>query len=412
MIDGWRWLTPGLRIKRYLGYLGLGMFLFGMGAALFLRSIGWLEGGFPGYLPFLLAGLGVVFVLYGVYKTFRSILRLIIPQNRKIVDIIYRKRQLERGANLVGVGGGTGLSSLLAGLKNFTSNLTAIVTVTDDGGSSGRLRRDLHIPPPGDIRNCLIAMADSESLMADLLRYRFPEGSDIAGHSFGNLFLAALTDITGDFELAIKETGNVLAIRGRVIPSSLENVVLGATFADGRTVEGETKITQYPAAIERLFTRPEQVPPTRESLEAVATADLIILGPGSLYTSVLPNLLNRGLLAALQQTKAKVVYVCNVMTQPGETDNYSVSRHLEAIFRHTGDRTLLDYVLVNNATAPLELVERYRAEGAYQVVVDMDKLDRLPVRIIAADLLSRENYLRHDPTKLAHKIMELVEARR
>ncbi len=410
-MHGWRWLYPGMRIKRYLAYLGLGMFLSGVGLSMLLRSYGLLSGAYAGYIPVLLITVGVLLVFYGVLKTFRSILRLVIPQNRAIVDIIYRKRQLERGANVVAIGGGTGLSSLLSGLKNFTSNITAIVTVTDDGGSSGRLRRDLNIPPPGDIRNCLIALADSESRMADLLRYRFPTETDLAGHSFGNLFLAALTDITGDFQQAIQEFANVLAIRGRVLPASLDNVVLCAEMSDGATVEGETHITRHPAAVRRLFTKPEQRVASRATLDAIRQADLVVLGPGSLFTSVIPNLLNRGLLAALQETKAAVVYVCNVMTQPGETDNYSVGKHLSAIADHTGDPGLIDYVLVNNATAPIELVERYRTQGAYQVVIDMDQLAKFPARVIAADLLSRENYLRHDSTKLAHKIMELVASR-
>lgn len=409
-MHGWRWLYPGMRIKRYLVYLGLGMFLFGAGLSKLLPEItGPMS--VPGYVLPLLLVVGPLLVFYGVLKTFRSILRLVIPQNRAIVDIIYQKRQLERGANIVAIGGGTGLSSLLSGLKNFTSNITAIVTVTDDGGSSGRLRRDLNIPPPGDIRNCLIALADSEGLMADLLRYRFPPASDLAGHSFGNLFLAALTDITGDFQLAIQEFANVLAIRGRVLPASLDNVVLCAEMADGTLVEGETRITRHPAPVKRLFTKPEQRVATREVQEAIRQADLVVLGPGSLYTSVIPNLLNRGLLGALRETKAPVLYVCNVMTQPGETDKYSAGRHLEAIARHTDDPGLIDYIVVNNATAPLELVERYRAGGAYQVIIDMDKMAQYPARVIATDLLSRENYLRHDPTKLAHKIMELVAVR-
>ncbi len=409
-MSGWRWLYPGMRIKRYLAYLGLGMFLFGMGLSKVLPQLTE-EGLVPGYVPVLLLIIGPLLVLYGVYKTFRSILRLVIPQNRAIVDIIYRKRQLERGANIVAIGGGTGLSSLLSGLKNFTSNITAIVTVGDDGGSSGRLRRDLNIPPPGDIRNCIIALADSESLMADLLRYRFGSGTDLAGHSFGNLFLAALTDITGDFQLAIQEMASVLAIRGRVLPASLDTITLVGQMADGTTVEGETRIAAHPAAIVRLSTKPEQRIATREALDAIRAADLVVLGPGSLYTSVIPNLLNAGLRHALQETKAPVAYVCNVMTQPGETDNYSVSRHLAAIADHTGDAAFVDYVLVNNATAPLELVERYRAKGAYQVVIDMDKLAQYPARVIAADLLSREDYLRHDSTKLAHRIMELLASR-
>ncbi|MEW5867428.1 MAG: YvcK family protein [Bacillota bacterium] len=324
-----------------------------------------------------------------------------------------RERQLGRGPRVVVIGGGTGLSTLLRGIKEFTSNVTAIVTVADDGGSSGRLRKEMGVLPPGDIRNCLVALADSEPLMARLFQYRFPEGdpTGLGGHTFGNLFIATMSAITGDFEKAVKESSRVLAVRGRVLPSTLEDVALAAECEGGRVVDGESTISKCGARIMRVFLKPRDPKALPEAVEAIRDADVIVLGPGSLFTSVLPNLLVRGITSSIHRSEALKVYVCNVMTQPGETDGFTASDHVRAIFEHVGEG-LVDYVLVNIGEVPPRLAERYRQEGAYPVIVDCDKLRELGVSVVEGNLISNTNYARHDPARLARVIMRmLAEAR-
>ena len=293
-----------------------------------------------------------------------------------------------KGPKIVVVGGGTGLGTILRGLKEITSHLTAIVTVADDGGSSGRLRRELGILPPGDIRNCLVAMADIEPLLERLFQYRFTGSSDLSGHNFGNLFLAAMTDITGDFEEAIKESSKVLAVRGRVLPATLEHVVLKAEMEDGRIITGESEIPKSRVPIKRDFLEPADCKPVNEAIAAIKEADIIILGPGSLYTSIIPNLLVTEIAEAIRNSAAFKVYVCNAMTQAGETDNYSASQHLKAIIDHTG-RGLVDFALVNNETISPEILERYSEEGAKQVRVDLDNIASLGVKPLAAQIITK-----------------------
>ncbi|MCL6593961.1 MAG: YvcK family protein [Alicyclobacillus sp.] len=318
-----------------------------------------------------------------------------------------RELQLRRRPRIVCIGGGTGLSVVLRGLKEFDVDLTAVVTVADDGGSSGRLRSDLAMPPPGDIRNCLVALADTEPLLERLLQFRFPAGEGLAGHSFGNLFLAAMTHIMGDFESAIRETSRVLAVRGRVLPAVREDVVLRAILADGSVVQGESHIPRAGQRIERVELVPDSAEPLPEVLEAVQSADAIVIGPGSLYTSVLPNLLVRGLAAALAASPAKKLYVCNVMTQPGETDSLSAAEHVEVIYRHVGMR-LFDYILVNASPLPPAALAQYQAQGAYPVRVDLEALHRLGLRVIARDFVHYATYARHDSRLIAEQIVSLI----
>ena len=307
------------------------------------------------------------------------------------------------------VGGGTGLSTLLRGLKEYTSNLTAIVTVADDGGSSGRLRKEMGVLPPGDIRNCLVALADSEPLMARLFEYRFPEGNPIGlgGHTFGNLFIATMSAITGDFEEAVKESSRVLAVRGRVLPSTLENVVLVAQCEGGEVVYGESTIGKCKDRIEKVFLQPENPQALPDALESIADADLIVLGPGSLFTSVIPNLLVLGIANAIRESSALRIYVCNVMTQPGETDCFTAADHLRAIMDHAG-KDIVDHVLINSGCVPDRLAEKYRQEGAYPVEVDRDRLKPLGINVIEEDLISSMDYARHDPDRLAKAIMKVA----
>ncbi len=316
-----------------------------------------------------------------------------------------------RGPKIVVIGGGTGLGTILRGLKEITPHLTAIVTVADDGGSSGRLQREFGILPPGDIRNCLVAMADIEPLMERLFQYRFTGSSDLTGHNFGNLFLAAMTDITGDFEVAIKESSKVLAVRGQVLPATLEHVVLKAELIDGRVVTGESEIPKSRVPIKRVFLEPADCKPVTEAIAALNEADIIILGPGSLYTSIIPNLLVEDIAETLRSSTAIKVYVCNAMTQAGETDNYSASQHLKAIVDHAGPG-LVDVALVNNEIIDAEILERYTEEGAKPVQVDLEDIASLGVTPLAVPVITKTNYIRHDASKLAHIILGLYRTRR
>ncbi|MGI6146976.1 MAG: gluconeogenesis factor YvcK family protein, partial [Bacillota bacterium] len=282
---------------------------------------------------------------------------------------------------VVALGGGTGLSTLLRGLKQLTSKITAIVTVSDDGGSSGRLRAEMGVLPPGDIRNCLVALADSESLMTELFNYRFKGNGPLAGHSFGNLFIAAMSDITGDFDLAVKRSSDVLAIRGRVLPATCDDCVLGAILEDGRRVLGERVLATCDSPISRVFLEPGDCKPLPEALRAIDEADAIVLGPGSLYTSVIPNLLVPGMADAIATSKAVKIYVCNVMTEAGETTGYTAQRHLAAIRNHAGDE-VVDWVIVSNSPISRHLREKYLAEGAEPVRYDADELRAMGVGVV------------------------------
>ncbi|QQE81104.1 YvcK family protein [Alicyclobacillus sp. SO9] len=314
---------------------------------------------------------------------------------------------MERRQRIVTIGGGTGLSVLLRGLKEYDVDLTAVVTVADDGGSSGRLRSDFAMPPPGDIRNCLVALADTEPLLERLLQYRFASGSGLRGHSFGNLFLAAMTHILGDFETAIRETSRVLAVHGRVLPAAREDVKLRAVLRDGSIVEGESNIPEAGQSIERIELVPADVMPLPEAVEAIENADAIVIGPGSLYTSILPNLLIPGITEAIMKSRAKKIFVCNVMTQPGETDAFSASRHVEEIYRHVQHR-LFDYILVNGASLPTEALEKYQAQNSYPVLVDMEQLHNLGLKVIARDFVHYATYARHDSRLIADQIVNLI----
>jgi len=324
-----------------------------------------------------------------------------------------------RGLNVVALGGGTGLSTLLRGLKEYVtrrrndpvnqrqpvSDLTAIVTVTDDGGSSGRLRRENRILPPGDIRNCMVALSQDEALLGHLFQYRFHAGRGLIGHNFGNLFLAALTHVTGDFAEAVRVSSEVLAIRGRIFPSTISNVTLVATLEGGRKVHGETRITASRKPIRKLTLLPRNVRPLPKAVEAIRDADLILLGPGSLYTSILPNLLIPEIASAIAKSKAPRVYIANLMTQPGETTGYALADHLRAIQGHT-PRRVIDWVVANRQPASPEVAKRYRAQGAEPVVIDIPDLQKLGYRVILDNLLEQHGVIRHNSARLARLLVE------
>jgi len=311
---------------------------------------------------------------------------------------------------VVAIGGGTGLPVVLTALKRYlgsrVSDLTAVVTVTDDGGSSGRLRQELSILPPGDIRNCLVALAEVESLMAELFQYRFGGEGALAGHSFGNLFLAALASVTGNFLQAIRISGKVLAVRGAILPSTLESVTLGAELADGSLVHGESRLTRQGKAVRRVFLEPASVRALPEVLEAIDRAHVVVLAPGSLYTSLVPNLLVGGLADALRQSAALRIYVANLMTEPGETDDMSIGDHLEALHAHAG-RGLVDGVLVHARPFPAAVLQRYAEAGAHPVALDRDRLHAFGVWVSEADLTGASGLARHHPEKLGRAVMRL-----
>ena len=352
--------------------------------------------------------LGLAVMTLATRKIIHSVISVLIPEgSEKLVEIIFQKRKLNRGPAVVVIGGGTGLSVLLRGIKSVTSNITAIVTVADDGGSSGRIREDLGMIPPGDLRNCLVALADTEPLMEKLFQHRFGGGGGLAGHSFGNLFIAAMTEVLGDVELALKESSKVLAVRGQVLPASTQTIRLTAEMADGTLIEGESRIPLANKVIRRVSIVPAEVPPVQASLDAIQAADAVVLGPGSLYTSVLPNLLVQGVAEALRETQAVKIYICNVMTQPGETDGFTASQHVKAIFDHVGPG-IIDYVVVNTQEVAGNLREVYARQGAVPVVPDVDALKALGVKVIEANLISETNLVRHDPLKLSRAIISMV----
>ena len=327
-----------------------------------------------------------------------------------------KKRRWTQGPRVVAIGGGTGLSTMLRGLKNYTRNLTAIVTVADDGGGSGKLREDLGMPPPGDIRHCMEALANVEPVMEQLLTYRFPAGSgNLTGQSFGNLILAALNGISDSFDQAVARMSEVLAITGRVLPVTNADVALEASFENGAKMLGESKICAFKkeqnCRIESVRLLPEHPPALPEALRAIEEADLILLGPGSLYTSVIPNLLVDGIAGAVQAAGALKLYICNIMTQDGETEEMTASDHVKALLRHSGPG-LIDVCLCNSAPVRPGLVERYRAEDAAPIVVDAPAIEALGIEVVTRPLASESSdYARHSVTRLAQAVMELYRER-
>lgn len=418
-----RWLYPKLKIKRWFLLSVAGIFLFAIGLAVAgdRVALGYLEYQvrvavytFTGRNPYLTVPIGVGISLLGIgaivvgFKhLMHSIVSAVLPDDEgSLVDLVYNRQHLRRGPRVVVIGGGTGLSALLRGLKEYTCNLTAIVTVADDGGSSGKLRQEMGVLPPGDIRNCLVALADTESIMEGLFSYRFETGT-LKGHSLGNLLLVGLADTAGDFKKGIESVSKVFSLRGQVFPSTLQQVELVADFEDGSRVKGESAIRGAKGKITKVFLEPEVQATVPEALEALEQADLIVLGPGSLYTSVLPNLMVKELQGKIRQAKAPCVYVCNVMTEPGETDGYGVEQHVQAIQDHCGPG-LVDLVLANKQEIPAEVLERYAQEGAAPVHGDAKAVERLGVKYFEANLVHTSNVARHDSRRLARELLKLL----
>jgi uncharacterized cofD-like protein len=418
-IDFVRWFMPGLGVKRWLLVAVLGAVLFVNGASRWLTDEGahvgvnelvdWMVGDFfpPADLSYVFLVLGVILVALGIWRWLNSIVTAVRPYGTdRMIDALIDTR-LKRGYKIVTIGGGTGLATLLRGLKKHTSNLSAIVTVSDDGGSSGRLQKELGVLPPGDIRNCLVALADDEALVTDLFRYRFTEGEGLTGHSFGNLFLAAMTGITGNFDDAIKVSSRVLNIKGRVLPATLAVAQLCARLTDGTLIEGESNISKSTSAIDHVFLDPPHAEPLQEVIAAIREADAIVLGPGSLYTSIMPNLLVQRVAHEIEAANAVKIYVCNVMTQPGETVDYTASEHVEALIANAKAR-VCDIVIVNDEM-PRKLLDVYAVEHQVPVTVDKPRLDRIGVRTVRAAVISETQTVRHDPEKLASVVIGVID---
>ncbi|EGW37104.1 gluconeogenesis factor YvcK family protein [Desulfosporosinus sp. OT] len=418
-----KWLYPNLKVKRWFLLAVLGIFLFATGFSVMNDGValGYAELQFreviyrvTGSTPLtavpagvVISALGIFAIILGFKRMLYSIISSVLPDNEgRIVDVIYARHHLRRGPKIVVVGGGTGLSALLRGLKQYSCNLTAIVTVADDGGSSGKLRLEMGIQPPGDVRNCLVALADTEEIMDTLFSYRFESGT-MEGHSLGNLLLAGLTDTFGDFQKGIEKISKVFAIRGKVFPSTLEQIVLKAEFEDGSQVEGETAVRDTEGKIHRVCLEPSDCHPLPEALQALEEADLIVLGPGSLYTSVLPNLLVGGLRDKIREVKAPCVYVCNVMTEKGETDGYRVSDHLRAILDHCGPN-FVDAVLANKGEVTATSLMRYVKEEAVPVVTDPKDVENLGAKYFEAHLVQEGDVIRHDSDRLAKELVRLL----
>jgi uncharacterized cofD-like protein len=416
-----RWLAPGLGVKRWFGLLLAGITLLGVGLAYYLLDFYRTTSG-ENILPvldvmslrffprpvrvviFLCLGLGLV--TWGLWGVNRALLNPFLRKDRRLVDQIADFRRRERGSRIVVMGGGHGMATLLRGIKNYSYNITAIVTVADDGGSSGKLRQSLGILPPGDIRNCLAALSNDEALLAQLFQYRFNDDSGLGGHSFGNLFISALADVTGSFEEAVAESGRVLSIHGRVLPATLHDVKLVADVQIPNTVNqvritGESSIPEVPGRVRRVYLEPNNPPAFPPVIQAILAADMVVIGPGSLYTSILPNLLVPDLLAALRSSRALKIYVVNIATQPGETSDYGVGDHIFALDEHIGG-SLFDVIVCNN-----------RYEGVLPVGAEWTIIDERSAKypVYGNDLLDIENPWRHDSDKLAKTLMDILYER-
>ena len=418
-----RWFKPGLGIKRWMLVILAGITMLGLGLAAFLFDLYRTETTNSTVLAFVsllslrflprfirvlfFGGLGVGLVAYGTWGLNRALLRPFLRPGRTVIDQLSDFRRRDRGPRVVAIGGGHGLSTLLRGLKTHTRNLTAIVTVADDGGSSGRLRESFGILPPGDIRNCLAALSNDEALLTQLFQYRFSGSAGLEGHSFGNLFITALTDITGSFEEAVAESGRALSVSGRVLPSTLHDVHLVADVllphaVNEVRVQGESKIPEAAGHIRRVWLEPNNPPAFPPVLQAILNADLIVVGPGSLYTSLLPNLLVPDLLAAIHASRAVKVYICNIATQVGETDLYTCHDHVRALEEQVGEN-FFDVVLCN---------ENYECNlGSTSEWVRADEKSRADLRFYGADLMDADHPWRHDSVKLSQVLMDLFYER-
>jgi len=405
----WTWILA--RAQKWFLVMGLGILVFLVALIDIINGYFFKLTFIPMGWAILMTLAGLALAMFGFFRGFKAFIDVVSRlASINIYDFLRRDVQKKRGPRIVVIGGGTGLSVLLKGLKNYSSNLTAVVTVTDDGGSSGRIR-EMGVLPPGDIRRCLVALAQTESLMDRVFQHRFTGGGGIEGHNLGNLLIAALNDITGDFVGAIKEVSKVLAVQGQVLPATVEMVTLGAIMTDGTVVTGETSITRAGKTIQEVFLQPPDCGAVPDALEAIREADAIVLGPGSLFTSILPNLLVPEIGDALRSTRAIRIFVVNIMTQPGETTGFSAGDHLSAVSRHIGPGHI-DYVVVNDAEIDQERLARYRQEEAEPVRFDPRDQSDKGVKWVRASLLGKDDVAWHDPDDLARTIMQIIYERK
>jgi uncharacterized cofD-like protein len=423
-----KWLYVGLHVRRWVALLLLGVMLLAVALMQVVRYVTELGIDYPPlvnalllqFLPrplraLIIAGLALLLLTIGVLKLNDSLIGMLLParhRRRSLVDQVVRRRQGQRGPRVVAMGGGHGLSTLLSGLKLYTDHITAIVSVADDGGSSGRIRRDFGILPPGDIRRCLAALSEDEPITAALMDYRFDSGEGLEGHNFGNLLITALANLTGSFEEAIRETSRVLAVRGEIVPPTLTDITLcaelhGVDGQDGRHIAGESRIGHGGMPIKRVYLAPAEAPGYPPAVQAILEADLIIMGPGSLYTSILPVLLVEDIARAVRASSATKVYVCNVATEPGETDHFGAGAHIQALLDHLG-QGIFDVALLNNNQGPADnFAPEWRGKTA---IVPPDGGSSAGVRTIGADIINPDNPLRHDPVRLAAELMRILLA--
>ncbi len=417
-----QWLSPGIFVKRWLLtiYIGVLMTILGLAIWLKLTPIFWLFQTIDRVVELLARAVphhfsgpivlvcGLFLIFWGHSRSLGEISKVLRPDGgQNLLDMLWNNRRLNRGPKIVAIGGGTGLSTLLRGLKLYSANLTAIVTVADDGGSSGRLRRDFGVLPPGDIRNCIAALADEEKLLTELFQYRFEAGDGLEGHSFGNLFLTAMSEITGDLERAVVASSKVLAIRGRVLPATLTDVSLWAELSDGRRIEGESNIGEADGQIVQIGCTPANPPALPAAIAAIREADYIIMGPGSLYTSVISNLLVPEIADAIAARKVPRIYVCNIMTQPGETTGYTVADHIESIDRACGQK-LFDAVLIQKKLPSTSCLQNYAEQKSYPVMLDREDVKQLGRSIFSVNVMEEDinsRYLRHNPRRLAKALI-------
>lgn len=397
-------------IKRWISLAVFGMLMVSMGFVVIISERNNDNRAWAG----MIIVMGIVCVIFSVKRILKSFVTALLPETAGddgMVEKIYARRILEKGPKIVVVGGGTGLSTLLTGLKQKTSNITAIVTVADEGGSSGRLREEYDVLPPGDIRNCLVALADSEDLLGALFQYRFKEGKELKGHNFGNIFITALSQVTGDFARAVKESSKVLAIRGQVLPATLDKVRLVVRRANGKETIGEVQIREEKESpIEELYLSPRDCKATPESLKAIREADVVVLGPGSLFTSVMPNLMIEGIQKELIKSNAVKMYICNVMTELGETDGYSVSDHVKIILKHTRPG-IVQHCIADVSHIPGDIYLKYKEKEQFQVKLDSNDekwFKREGINLVKEKFASVHEFVRHNPVKLADVIMNIV----
>ena len=409
-------MKHNIKIKRWI-FLGfIGMVLSVVGFIEIFSQVGESIAFKVLYLFLSLIGLLIMYIALSEFiKSFIALINnekiKITITDKNIEDLVDEKRVHVGGPKIVVIGGGTGLSTMLRGLKLYTNNITAIVTVGDDGGGSGKLRADLGMLPPGDIRNCILALADTEPIMEDLLQYRFTEGT-LKGQSFGNLFLAAMDGISDNFEAAVQKMSSVLAVTGKVLPVTLDDMKLIAELENGNIVEGESiipdEVIKQKSKIKNLKIEPEKAKPLLDALMAISEADAIVMGPGSLYTSIIPNLLVEDIAECINKSDAIKIYISNVMTQPGETDDFTVSDHIKTLMKYSGKNSV-EYVIANNGTIPKDIEERYLSEGSKLVELDYDNIKDLGVKVVETDLVKiTKGYVKHDSEYLAQVLMTTV----